>query len=47
MEFTEWTESGKAAEDYMRSPKPSILVFLPGINEIMVMYDKLEEWVEM
>lgn len=40
----EWSETGQSIEKYDNSPKPTILVFLPGIHEIMVMYRLLEEW---
>lgn len=40
----EWTKTGQCIEKYDNSPKPTVLVFLPGIHEIMVMYRLLEEW---
>lgn len=43
MDITEWEASGKPIEEYNFGPKPTVVVFLPGINEIMSMY-KLEEW---
>lgn len=29
---------------YENGPKPTVLIFLPGINEINTMYRYLEEW---
>lgn len=29
---------------YEKSPKPTVLVFLPGIFEIKQMYHRLDEW---
>lgn len=36
---------GVDSETYERQPKPTVLVFLPGIYEIKQMYQRLEEWV--
>ena len=35
---------GIDSQTYERSPKPTILIFLPGIFEIKQMYQRLEEW---
>lgn len=37
-------KAGIDREIYRQGPKPTVLVFLPGIHEIMVMYRLLEEW---
>lgn len=44
LDCREWLLSGKSIEEYQAGPKPTVLVFLPGIHEIMVMYRLLEEW---
>lgn len=44
MDSIEWSASGKPIDEYESGPKPTVLVFLPGINEIMLMYRVLEEW---
>lgn len=31
-------------ETYETNPKPTVLIFLPGIYEIKQMYQRLEEW---
>lgn len=35
---------GISNEVYKREPKPTVLIFLPGINEIREMYRTLEQW---
>lgn len=35
---------GIDSRTYEKSPKPTILIFLPGIFEIKQMYQRLEEW---
>lgn len=37
-------DSGIDIETYEKSPKPSVLVFLPGIYEIKQMHQRLDEW---
>lgn len=37
--------AGISDEKFDTSPKPTVLVFLPGIFEIKQMYNKLERWV--
>lgn len=45
MDRMEWmAKDGRSPEEYQNMPKPTVLVFLPGIHEIMVMYRLLEEW---
>lgn len=34
-------------ETYKNSPKPSVLIFLPGIYEIKQMHQRLDEWCLM
>lgn len=34
-------------ETYEKRPKPSVLVFLPGIYEIKQMYQRLEDWIHL
>lgn len=31
-------------ETYEKNPKPTVLIFLPGIFEIKQMYQHLEDW---
>lgn len=31
-------------ETYEKNPKPTVLIFLPGIFEIKQMYQRLDEW---
>lgn len=38
---------GIDVKTYESQPKPTILVFLPGIFEIKQMYQRLEEWTRM
>lgn len=33
--------------EFDEKPKPTVLVFLPGIFEIKQMYTRLEEWVQL
>lgn len=35
---------GIDADTYEKNPKPTVLVFLPGIFEIKQMYHRLEDW---
>lgn len=44
MDRIEFTNKGGSLEEYKCRPKSTVLVFLPGIHEIMVMYRYLEEW---
>lgn len=37
-------ENTLPAEEYERNPKPTVLIFLPGIFEIEEMYNMLEKW---
>lgn len=37
-------EEGIDDETYEKKPKPTVLIFLPGIFEIKQMYSRLEEW---
>lgn len=39
--------AGKDIETYEKSPKPTVLVFLPGIFEIKQMYQRLDEWCQL
>lgn len=39
--------AGVDVETYENSPKPTILVFLPGIYEIKQMHERLEEWCHL
>lgn len=36
--------SGIDLETYNKQPKPTVLIFLPGIYEIRQMYQRLEDW---
>lgn len=36
--------AGVDTDTYEKNPKPTVLVFLPGIFEIKQMYQRLEEW---
>lgn len=40
-------EAGDDIETYEKRPKPSVLVFLPGIYEIKQMHQRLDEWCQM
>lgn len=44
--FERWDRmnSGSDIKAYESGPKPTVLVFLPGIFEIRQMYHRLEEW---
>lgn len=39
--------NGVDVETYETNPKPSVLVFLPGIHEIKQMHQRLEEWCSL
>lgn len=39
--------NGVDLKTYEKRPKPSVLVFLPGIYEIKQMHHRLEEWCTM
>lgn len=46
-ERLDWCEASSrnvSREEFDKQQKPTILVFLPGINEINIMYRLLEEW---
>lgn len=44
--FERWDRMncGSDTKTYESGPKPTVLVFLPGIFEIRQMYHRLEEW---
>lgn len=43
----EYILNGGLTGDYEKNPKPTVLVFLPGIFEIKQMHNRLEKWSEM
>lgn len=38
---------GVEDHEYDKKPRPTILVFLPGIYEIKQMYKRLENWTQL
>lgn len=39
--------AGVSMEAYEKKPKPTVLVFLPGIFEIKQMHQRLDEWANL
>lgn len=47
LDIMEARASKMSMDAYNKGPKPTVLIFLPGIYEIKQMYERLERWTQL